>query len=96
LKNSRQAANNSNDSNSKSNSNNAASFNYFSSSANKNNLNLLNSIKMLEKDLETFKQLYDEELRKMRSEMEDMYIVNQKLSADNFNMESKLKDFILK
>ena len=65
-------------------------------SSNSSNNTLLSSMKSLEKDLETFKRMYDEEFRKMRSELEEFYIMNNKLSMENFNLESKLKEFIAK
>jgi hypothetical protein len=49
-----------------------------------------------ERDAESYKQVYEEELRKMRVELEDYYIVNNRLGIENMNLESKLKDFISK
>jgi hypothetical protein len=49
-----------------------------------------------EKDSESVKQVYEEELRKMRAELEEYYIVNNRLGIENMNLESKLKDFITK
>jgi hypothetical protein len=49
-----------------------------------------------QRDLAAYKQVYDEELRKMRLELEDYYIVNNRLGIENMNLEGKLKDFITK
>ncbi len=50
----------------------------------------------LEKDLEKLKQLYDEEIRLMRFEIEELSTVKNKYSLENFNLEIKLQDFIEK
>lgn len=65
-------------------------FNYNSNNA------LLMSMKNLEKDLEVLKQLYEEELKLMRVEIEELTTAKNKYSLDNFNLELKLKDFIIK
>ena len=57
---------------------------------------LLMSIRNLEKDLEVLKKLYDEELKQMRFEIEELSILKNKYSLDNFNLELKLKDFVIK
>ena len=68
-----------------------------SSQSNTNNNNiLLISIKNLEKDLDMLKKLYDEELKLMRAEIEELSTLKNKYSLENFNLELKLKDFILK
>lgn len=54
------------------------------------------SMNNLEKDLEIFKSIYDEELKLLRLELEDLSSFNNKLSLTNFNLESKLQDFIVK
>jgi hypothetical protein len=54
------------------------------------------SMKNLEKDLETFKQLYDEEIRFMRAELEEISAHKNKLSLDKFNLETKLQDLTSK
>ena len=53
-------------------------------------------IKNLEKDLETFRQLYEDELKVMRIEIEELAGLKNKLALDNFNLEHKLSDFIEK
>ena len=53
-------------------------------------------MKNLEKDLEVLKQLYEEELKLMRVEIEELTTAKNKYSLDNFNLELKLKDFIIK
>ena len=54
------------------------------------------SMNNLEKDLEIFKSIYDEELKLLRLELEDLSSFNNKLTLTNFNLESKLQDFIVK
>jgi hypothetical protein len=61
-----------------------------------NNYNFLVSMKNLEKDLEILKQFYDEELKFMRVQVEELSLSKNKLSLDNYNLEEKLKDFITK
>ncbi len=51
------------------------------------------SVKNLQKDLTHLKMLYDEELRMMRFEMEEVSAVKNKLSLDNFNLQVKIQDF---
>ena len=58
--------------------------------------NLLGSMKQLEKDLEIFRSLYDEELKLMRLELEELESSRNKLQLNNYNLEVKLKDFIIK
>lgn len=53
-------------------------------------------MKNLYKDLTTLKLLYDEELRMMRSEIEELSAVKNKYSLENFNLEVKLQDFFEK
>jgi hypothetical protein len=53
-------------------------------------------VRNLEKDLEKLKQLYDEEIRLMRFEIEELSTVKNKYSLENFNLEIKLQDFIEK
>jgi hypothetical protein len=53
-------------------------------------------MKNLEKDLEILKQFYDEELKFMRIQIEELSLNKNKLSLDNYNLEEKLKDFIIK
>lgn len=64
---------------------------YYSSSTNNNFL-----MRNFEKDIDQMKQLYEEELRLMRMEIEELSILKNKYSLDNFNLELKLKDFIVK
>ena len=54
------------------------------------------SIKSLEKDLTSLRHLYDEELKMMRLEIEELSAVKNKYSLDNFNFEVKLHDFVEK
>ncbi len=61
-----------------------------------NNYNFILSMKNLEKDLEILKQFYDEELKFMRIQIEELSLNKNKLSLDNYNLEEKLKDFIIK
>ena len=65
-------------------------------SSHQNNNILLISIKNLEKDLDMLKKLYDEELKLMRTEIEELSTIKNKYSLENFNLELKLKDFIVK
>ena len=64
--------------------------------ANNNHNILLISIKNLEKDLDILKKLYNEELKQMRFEIEELSTLKNKFSLDNYNLELKLKDFIIK
>lgn len=66
------------------------------SARNVNNNPIYSSVKSLEKDLEKLKHLYDEELRMMRLEIEELSTVKNKYSLENFNLEIKLQDFIEK
>lgn len=67
-----------------------------SARTNENNNPIYSSVKSLEKDLEKLKNLYDEELRMMRLEIEELSTVKNKYSLENFNLEIKLQDFIEK
>lgn len=49
-----------------------------------------------EKDFELMRQLYDEELKLLKLEIEELSAARNKYSLDNFNLELKLKDFITK
>lgn len=60
------------------------------------NNSLLQSMKNLEKDLEALKQLYEEEIKLMKFEIEELSSVKNKYSLENFNLQSKLKDFVIK
>lgn len=60
------------------------------------NNSLLQSMKNLEKDLEALKQLYEEEIRLMKFEIEELSSVKNKYSLENFNLQTKLKDFVVK
>ncbi|RMZ93700.1 lamin-B2-like isoform X1, partial [Brachionus plicatilis] len=60
------------------------------------NNSLLQSMKNLEKDLDALKQLYEEEIRLMKFEIEELSAVKNKYSLENFNLQSKLKDFVIK
>lgn len=53
-------------------------------------------MKNLEKDLEALKHLYEEEIKLMKFEIEELSIVKNKYSLENFNLELKLKDFVVK
>jgi hypothetical protein len=66
------------------------------SGRNENNNPIYSSVRNLEKDLEKLKQLYDEELRMMRVEIEELSTVKNRYSLENFNLEIKLQDFIEK
>lgn len=66
------------------------------SARNENNHPVYSSVKNLEKDLEKLKNLYDEELSMMRSEIEELSTVKNKYSLENFKIEIKLQDFIEK
>lgn len=54
------------------------------------------SLKNLQKDLATLKLLYDDELRIMRHELDELAAVKNKYSLENFNLEVKLQDFFEK
>jgi hypothetical protein len=56
----------------------------------------VSSMKNLEKDLNTLKQIYNDELKMMRLEIEELSAVKNKYSLDNFNYEVKLQDFVEK
>ncbi len=57
---------------------------------------LLISMKNLEKDLAAFKQLYEDEFKQMRAEIEELSLFKNKYSLENYNLQIKLEDFIVK
>ena len=57
---------------------------------------LLISMKNLEKDLTAFKQLYEDEFKQMRNEIEELSVFKNKYSLENYNLQLKLEDFIVK
>ncbi len=54
------------------------------------------SVKNLQKDLTHLKMLYDEELRMIRFEIEEVSGLKNKLTLDNFNLQVKIQDFFEK
>ena len=50
----------------------------------------------MENDLFNFKQVYEDQIKILRTEIEELSLIKNKYSLDNYNLELKLKDFIEK
>lgn len=72
---------------------------YFTMNQNENQELYINTVKGMndpDESLTLEKDLYDGQIKEMRLEIEQLATLKNKFSLDNFNLELKLKDFIVK